>query len=728
MSDPPIVFKRKSSKPTHRTREAEASADTAEVSAAPAAVESTASLVNKVKNKAKQRTKPRSNLSFGGEEEEGEAFKVKKSSLSQKLTLGKHPASPAALPSSLEQANISAHTDRPVYDAKYLSELKAATSGRPRPARNDETIIPAESSVKAAKEKRERLKKGAGEEYISLTVARREDEDQGPHPESRLVREDDELGEGDDEYAEYTSAQERIALGKKSRKLEASKRREAISEMIEEDDEETQEWVQKQIQRGGTSTADEDRKPPPKPVYKPAPIPPMAPIPQLGATMDRLAQTMTALTSSHARNSSAMTALAAEHTKLDQREEELREMVTRAEEKRSWFVSFREWTEGVAAFLDEKYPPLEKIEAEYLSILKERWDMIEQRRQADDGDDLTAFLGALPVAPHTEPEELDELGRVIPKVNPAAARRDRRDARKTRRTRRQKASNRRVDNDEGYSTDATLPPSDARDYHTAIERLMEKRDEVLADVRAEEFRDPSIGLAKWFGEWRERYGNIYNGAWGGLGLVGSWEFWVRLEILGWSPFDSSSSLDDFKWYSALHDYTHSSAGSDGNGQDKADSDDLVSSMITTTVIPRIVRIIENGGFDPWSAKNVRRVIDFAEELETTIDRTDLKFQMLFKAVTSAFRSAVDLSISSQRPHLLQSRSQFDPESVPARLRLLSHQRKLLSNLLRWKKYAGSLSGVDELAASLVNQGMLPIAESGWDVGGEETMREVSHAC
>lgn len=34
------------------------------------------------------------------------------------------------------------------------------------------------------------------------------------------------------EYADYTSAQERIALGKKSRKVEAKKRREAMTEMI----------------------------------------------------------------------------------------------------------------------------------------------------------------------------------------------------------------------------------------------------------------------------------------------------------------------------------------------------------------------------------------------------------------------------------------------------------------------------------------------------------------
>jgi GC-rich sequence DNA-binding factor len=65
-----------------------------------------------------------------------------------------------------------------------------------------ETMIHSESHVKAAREKRERLRKTGvtdGEaDYISLTVARKEEFDSGPHPESRLMREDDDLGEGDD--------------------------------------------------------------------------------------------------------------------------------------------------------------------------------------------------------------------------------------------------------------------------------------------------------------------------------------------------------------------------------------------------------------------------------------------------------------------------------------------------------------------------------------------------
>jgi hypothetical protein len=66
-----------------------------------------------------------------------------------------------------------------------------------------ETAIPSASSIAAAKEKRTRIRKvpGAGmdEDFISLSLTRREDNvPAGPHPESRLVREEDELGEGDD--------------------------------------------------------------------------------------------------------------------------------------------------------------------------------------------------------------------------------------------------------------------------------------------------------------------------------------------------------------------------------------------------------------------------------------------------------------------------------------------------------------------------------------------------
>ena len=82
------------------------------------------------------------------------------------------------------------------------------------------------------------------------------------------------------EFADYTSAQDRIALGKKSRKVEAAKRREAMKEMIEdvyvgdEEDEETKEWESEQLRRGGHH-APEPTASKVKQVYKPAPSTPV---------------------------------------------------------------------------------------------------------------------------------------------------------------------------------------------------------------------------------------------------------------------------------------------------------------------------------------------------------------------------------------------------------------------------------------------------------------------
>jgi GC-rich sequence DNA-binding factor len=283
-----------------------------------------------------------------------------------------------------------------------------------------DSIIPSESSILNAKQKRERLRTTGTsneEDFISLSVIRRSDESKGPHPESRLMREEDELGEGDDgmfkpitfgsdshlipEFAEYTSAQERVPLGKKSKKAAAGKRKEAMQEMIEdacvsmlirfnqssvnrhfraEEDEETKEWEQEQLRRGGHLGDESFDQAPVKQVYKPAPsksvvgpqsihtntprtllVPTSSAIPSLGSAIARLTQSLTALTTSHASNTAAMSSLAEEREELDKKEMEMREMVRKAEAKKSWFVAFNEWVENVATFLDEKVRPVSPL-------------------------------------------------------------------------------------------------------------------------------------------------------------------------------------------------------------------------------------------------------------------------------------------------------------------------------------------------------------------------------
>lgn len=137
--------------------------------------------------------------------------------------------------------------------------------------------IPSEAVINSAKEKRARMLASGGssaEDFIALggasgkrngktggaagAVARWDEKTargQGPHPESRLMREEDELGEGDDELAEYTGAQERMPLGKKAEAAHEARRKEEMREALAdggedaEMDEEDEEWEQAQMRR-----------------------------------------------------------------------------------------------------------------------------------------------------------------------------------------------------------------------------------------------------------------------------------------------------------------------------------------------------------------------------------------------------------------------------------------------------------------------------------------------
>ncbi|KAH8085409.1 nineteen complex-related protein 2-domain-containing protein [Cristinia sonorae] len=762
MSEGSITFKKRTKPSTRSKRDIESDADaTTEVPSEVGGGESPISLVTKLK----KRVKPKSRLSFGAEEEEGdgEVFQLKKSNLSRKLELSKQSSlTSGVLTSPFNPIAGTPPSTGPSYSAAYLNELKASTpSSRPRVADDEsisydadvsmgtsmystqvvdltedaegDTVIPSGASITAAKEKRERLRKtvaSGSEDYISLSLTKKENYSTGPHPSSRLVREEDELGEGDDEFAEYTSAQERIALGKKSRKVEAQKRRENMNELIadaEEEDEETMEWEQEQLRRGGLRT-ESPAVSAQKPVYKPAPIPTPTQIPTLGAAVASLSRALATLTTSHTQHTSSMVSMGDERTRLDLREKELRSIIVTAEDKRSWFAAFREWIESVATFLDEKYPLLEKLEDEHVSLLKERSEMIAKRRLAEDEDDLSLFLGGLPTPPREQLEETDELGRVIPQSNPTIVRRERLAARNLRRQHRLASkSARQNQEDEGFSTDSSLPPSDAADFVTATQKVKSKSRDVLADVKAKDFLDPRAGLVKWFGEWRDRFGETYTGAWGGLGMVGAWEFWTRLEILGWDPLEDTRTLDTFNWYAALHDYSRPRQQMDEDEDMEPElgpDGDLVFAMITTAVIPRVCKLLEGGSFDPYSGKHIRRLVDLVEEIEISTTKENAKFEMLLKSVFLVFQSAIKATEAVLPNYLALNRPHFDPEAIPARRRFLVRQYKLLHNIVRWRRYASDKFGLGLLVSALVSDCIFPVAEGGWEVGGEEVMQKV----
>lgn len=95
-----------------------------------------------------------------------------------------------------------------------------------------------------------------------------------------------------------------------------------------------------------------------------------------------------------------------------------------------------------------------------------------------------------------------------------------------------------------------------------------------------------------------------------------------------------------------------------------------------------------------------------------------------KSPYTVFQRAVAASEATLAPYVALNKPRFDPEAIPARRRYLSRSHKLLSNILRWRKYAGERYGIGALVTTLLTRCMLPVAESGWEVGGEELLRKV----
>ena len=48
----------------------------------------------------------------------------------------------------------------------------------------------------------------------------------------------------------------------------------------------------------------------------------------------------------------------------------------------------------------------------------------------------------------------------------------------------------------------------------------------------------------------------------------------------------------------------------------------------------------------------------------------------------------------------------------------------MTNILRWRRYTNSLFGIDEVVKNLLVNCVLPIAKTGWEVGGQVYVHRV----
>jgi GC-rich sequence DNA-binding factor len=191
---------------------------------------------------------------------------------------------------------------------------------------------------------------------------------------------------------------------------------------------------------------------------------------------------------------------------------------------------------------------LERTERENLAIQRERYEIVSKRRFADDADDVALFTGAsvrsiyIPRLTDAEPENSTEDRLIDGTSAPGSDFAEARAARRAERGRRvPRLAGSDVTDDIGSWTDDELPSDTSADLADAVQSLRTNLASLFEDVKADDFRDPNLGIRKRFEEWRSRYTDDYMNAFGGLALVGVWEFWARVEMAMWNPFEVSAA-------------------------------------------------------------------------------------------------------------------------------------------------------------------------------------------
>jgi GC-rich sequence DNA-binding factor len=100
-------------------------------------------------------------------------------------------------------------------------------------------------------------------------------------------------------------------------------------------------------------------------------------------------------------------------------------------------------------------------------------------------------------------------------------------------------------------------------------------------------------------------------------------------------------------------------------------------------------------------------------------------QMLLKSVSVAFQNAVNAEKLLLESYLNVNRPRFDPEAIPARNRYLNRRIKLIEGIVKWRKYTEEKFGLGDVVKRIVDEILIPVAEGGWEVGGEQCLRKVS---
>lgn len=624
------------------------------------------------------------------------------------------------------------------------------------------TRVAGPDTIAAAKKKRAEQRRAAvralqgdeDEDFIPLSAPRAAsravttaaDADQGPHPHSGLQREEDDLGSGEDEHAEFTGATERIPLGRDAERRRKQEQRRQMRSLIaeatgapdeeediaivvrepprraaptapsgaatmtihepvpmetdtvlvrDEDPEEREEqeaWERAQLRRmdmPGMRVEREERAPSP---HRAAPVPLTAPVPTPTSCLARLQAQITSLDARATEEQEHRDATQRALDALEHDEAALKRSVEAAEAKSAWFAELDAFVETFAAFLDVKMPLLDTLEHNALGLLVDRKVSRQRARSLALEDALALFHGVSDATlwlPHGDDESRP--------INADG------DGTSPVRTARRALWDAVPD-----TSDQRLAPAERQLFLAGRSELAEDVARLLRDTHAPEFRSPLAAddtgawhprsLAARFQAWRTAYPAEYDLAWGGLALANAWEFFARYELVQWDPLwctnrtpgetevclqGPRAGLEGFAFEHEITAYVDA----DPRDAQKARGGDSEASatLVSNAVVPRLVAVAEQA-YDVWSEIETASALVLVEQVSYLIDPTGWRFQSLVRAFLAPFAAHVELLATALRAPRTAPGAPMHPDVPAARAFVAREVTTLALNLGRWGMY------------------------------------------
>lgn len=332
-----------------------------------------------------------------------------------------------------------------------------------------------------------------------------------------------------------------------------------------------------------------------------------------------------------------------------------------------FYQEMRGYLRDQLSCLAEKTPVINKLDKAYLDLLRQKTQLIMERRRQDTADesvDCGQFAGG--VRP-----DLDEAHQ---------KRAVEREGRRRRRRERREKDKGRTEHFEGLSSDDEIAEIDRMKLASSKEDVIAKTRLVFGDV-LDEFHKLSLVKDR-YEQWKWGFSESYKQAYISLCLPKLFDPFVKLEMIDWNPLEAACKrIEDMEWFQVLMFYGYRN----GNDLDTSDEDlELIPRLVDLVVIPKLTGILQHA-WDTLSATQTKRVVSLIRQLAEdypTVSAESKATQKLFSVVMQRIKqsTAEDVFIP------LIMKGQLDNETSH---KYLFYQRqfwmclKLLDNVTQW---------------------------------------------